>query len=908
MLRNSPRFLSVAVLFLYCTSFLHSQGPITTIAGNGLFRFTGNGGPATNAPLGRIGRVATDPTGNVYAVDLNNQLVVKISPAGLLTIVAGNGTQGYSGDGGPALNASFLGIIAVAADGAGNVFILDNGALPEIFPSGVCVVRRVDGGGTISTFAGTVGCGYSGDGGPAAQAQINRAQGISVDLKGNLYIADTGNNRVRKITPEGIISTVAGNGQCCYTGDGVQAASTALNSPYGVAADPNGVLYIADTFNDRVRRVGTDGFITTIAGGNGRGYSGDGGPARASMLNWPAGVALDSGGNLYIADMFNHRVRRVAPDGIIQTIAGNGTANFTGDGGSSQLATLNTPSGIASDAAGNIYIADSMNLRVRRVDPSGTITTFAGDGNYGFGGDGGQARAAILNRPSSVLVDPSGNVFISDTENNRVRKIAPNGVITTFAGGAAGGLAGDDGPATKALLRRPVGLALDSAGDLYIADSGNARVRKVDRNGTITTFVGNGASPGNGIGDGGPARDASFNSLYDIAFDTKGNLYIADPLAGRIREVSPGGTIRTLATGLFFPTAVTVDAADNVYASVGALQVSTRGGGVARISPNGTTTYLVSNFLRPGKIAIDAQGNLYVPESATIPGPTVSQVIEVSPGGAETVIAGSGEVGFTGDEGPASLAQLSSPTGVALDSAGNLYIADNGNNRIRKVFLNPASGLFQPNLQMTLDPGFYIAEVRLGEGEHAGYWGMEFLAPLGVLAGEFYLGGAIQQHNSAPGFGAIYLPFSQTVHVHVDARAADGGDNSTVGLGVRLLDASRTPMIPEQFGGASVDFTQMLPTGFYIFEVRGGEDSPIGNFQMVLGADQIAGGLNAGGFAKASTIGFAAFHVPTAQQVMIRVLGQPSYGAAGAGGLRLTLRDANRNVIATVPEGARFQP
>lgn len=532
----------------------------------------------------------------------------------------------------------------------------------------------------------------------------------------------------------------------------------------------------------------------------------------------------------------------------------------------------------------------------------GTITTIAGNGEIGFSGDGGQARAAVLNHPFSVLADASGNLYISDTDNNRVRKIAPNGVITTVAGGSAAGFSGDGGPATQALLNRPAGLALDSTGNLYIADSGNARVRKVDRNGIITTFAGNGASTANGNGDGGAAVNASFNYVADVALDATGNLYIADALDGRIRKVSPGGIITSIAQGgLFFPTAVTVDAAGNVYASVGALQISTRGGGVVRISPNGTITSLVGNFLRPGKIAIDAQGNLYVPESTAIPGPTVSQVILVAPGGAETVAAGSGEVGFAGDEGPAPLAQLISPTGVALDSAGNLYIADNGNNRIRKVFLNPASGLFQPNLQMTLDPGFYIAEVRLGEGEHEGYWGMEFLAPLGVLAGGFNLGGAIQQRNLPPGFGAIYVPFSQAVHVHVDAQAADGGDNSNVGLGVRLLDASRTSMIPEQFGGTSVDFTQMLPTGFYIFEVRGGESSPIENFQMALGANQFAGGVNVGGFAGPSTVGFGGFYVPAAQLVTIHVLGQPSYGADGAGGLRLTLRDASRNVIATVP-------
>ncbi len=923
--RKNDTYTIVAVLLLLLNAtFLRAQGTMTTVAGNGQFQFTGNGGPATSAPLGAIAGVATDPSGNVFAVDGNNHLVVKISGTGVLTIVAGNGTVGHSGDGGPATSASFIGPVAVAADGNGNVFVLDGGFAPEI-PAGVCVVRKVGGDGTISTFAGSAGCGFGGDGGPATQAFINRPQGISVDSIGNLYIADTGNNRIRKVTPQGIISTVAGNGQCCYTGDGVQATSTAINDPYGVAVDQNGVLYIADTFNDRVRRVGTDGLITTIAGGNGRGYSGDGGPATASMLNWPAGVALDGGGNIYIADMFNHRARKITPDGIIRTIAGTGTTNFTGDQGPSSLATLNTPTGIAVDIAGNIYIADSQNFRVRRIDASGTITTYAGNGDYGFGGDGGQARAAVLNHPFSVLADVSGNVYISDTGNNRVREIAPNGVITTVAGGSAGGFDGDGGPATRALLKSPAGLALDGDGNLYIADSGNARVRKIDRNGTISTFAGNGASPANGIGDGGPARDASFNYVGDVAFDAAGNLYIADALAGRIRKVSQGGTITTIATGLLFPTGVAVDAAGNVYASVGALQVSTRGGGVVRISPGGATTFLTGNFLRPGKIAIDARGNLYVPESTTIPGPTVSQVIQVPPGGAQSIFAGSGEVGFFGDEGPAPLAQLSSPTGVALDSAGNLYIADNGNNRIRKVsvnprFVEPQGTVFLSTTPGADCPGFYIAEVNLRPGFTGGFWGLEILLTAGdrLLQGGINLGGEFAANGGNPGFAAFNItnpadePQNVNINLNAQVLATGGFDAANFGMSVQIFQqvgTARTAVGAPIVGLPPFSVLRTLGPGFYVVGIQSLAGSPAGTYQLSLTTsftNRIGGGFKGGVDLGGMLIpddsgntapGFGAFCISQAQNVSLRSLAAPSYPGAGAGGLTLRVLDQNRGVV-----------
>jgi len=340
----------------------------------------------------------------------------------VLTIVAGNGTGGTGGGGGPATDASFRGPGALAVDSSGNLFFTDGFRVRKVTPQGI-----------ISTVAGSdklPNRGYSGEGGPATQASLSSPQGVAVDTNGNLYIADS--NRILKVNAQGIISTVAGNGQCCDTTDGVSATSVAVPFPSGVAVDQQGVIYIAQTLTSRIRRVGTDGIITTIAGG-----FGDGGPATAAMLYAPNGIALDGSGNLYIADLLNNRVRRVSPDGIIRTVAGTGVANFTGDQGPASLASINEPTGIAVDFSGDVYFGDSINYRVRKIDPLGTITTYAGNGNWNFAGEGGQARPAVLNNPLSVLVDPAGNVFLSDTNNNRVRRIAPDGVITTVAGGSA---------------------------------------------------------------------------------------------------------------------------------------------------------------------------------------------------------------------------------------------------------------------------------------------------------------------------------------------------------------------------------------------------------------------------------------------------------------------------------------
>jgi type IX secretion system substrate protein/Big-like domain-containing protein/NHL repeat-containing protein len=326
----------------------------------------------------------------------------------------------------------------------------------------------------ITTIAGNGTLGYSGDNGPATAALLYSASYAVPDKKGNVYISD-GNNVIRKIDQSGIIHNYGGNGSAGYGGDGIPATDSKLNDPNGLALDDTGNLFIADLNNVRIRKIDTTGIITTVAGTGAVGYSGDGIAATLSKLAEPADVAIDSMGNLYIADYGNSRIRKVT-SGSISTIAGTGTPGYSGDGLPATAAQIYTPNGVAVDGAGNIYIAELNN--VRKVNTLGIITTFAGSsgGIGGYGGDGGPATAALL-RPYDVATDNCGNVYITD--NNRVRKINPSGIITTIAGTGATGYSGDGFVATAALMDGPVGIRLDALMNIYFADANNNVIRKI---------------------------------------------------------------------------------------------------------------------------------------------------------------------------------------------------------------------------------------------------------------------------------------------------------------------------------------------------------------------------------------------------------------------------------------------
>jgi RHS repeat-associated protein len=331
----------------------------------------------------------------------------------------------------------------------------------------------------IKTVAGCGGNVFNGDGGHAIDANMGYLHGIAVDSAGNIYITDNANHRIRKVDTNGIITTVAGNGTFGFSGDGGPATDASLGEFYGVAVDNTGNIYIADTRYARIRKVDANGIITTVAGNGTFGFSGDGGPATDASLNGPLGLAVDDSGNIYIGDTANGRIRKVDTNGIITTVAGNGTSGFSGDGGSATVASLNRPVGLSVDNSGNIYISDNKNYRIRKVDTNGIITTVAGNGTSGFSGDGGSATDASLNNVWYLRVDGTGNIFIADLANNRIREVDTNGIITTVAGNGFRGFSGDNGPAIQAELNHPWGITADSTGNIYIADSNNSRIRKI---------------------------------------------------------------------------------------------------------------------------------------------------------------------------------------------------------------------------------------------------------------------------------------------------------------------------------------------------------------------------------------------------------------------------------------------
>ncbi|HKY75086.1 MAG TPA: NHL repeat-containing protein [Acidimicrobiia bacterium] len=337
-------------------------------------------------------------------------------------------------------------------------------------------------GGVIRTVAGSNTRGYAGDGGSATSAAFDQPRAAAVGPDGSVYIADTFNHRVRRVDPRGAVTTLAGTGQAAYSGDGGPAGAATLHWPHGVAVDPSGAgLYIADSANHRIRRVDLgSGVITTVAGGAAAGWAGDGGPAIAAQLEDPKAVWAAQSGEVFIADSGNERIRRIDRSGTISTIAGTGVPGYSGDGGPASAAQFDGPRGVSGDSAGNLYVADDNNHRIRRIDPAGVVTTLAGTGAPGYAGDGGPARSAQLRNPRGVAVDGRGNVFIADSMNARIRMVDSAGAISTVAGCGRHGFGGDGGPATVARMFEPRGVAVGPAGHLFVADTYNDRIRRVE--------------------------------------------------------------------------------------------------------------------------------------------------------------------------------------------------------------------------------------------------------------------------------------------------------------------------------------------------------------------------------------------------------------------------------------------
>ncbi len=494
--------------------------------------YAGDGGLATRASVMNSHSVAVDEDGNIYIADTLNNRIRKVEAAtGNITTIAGNGTIDFSGDGGPATKASLSFPAGIAAGSDGTLYFAD---------SGNRVVRKISPNGVILTVAGRAGqSGFSGDGGPATRATLDFPVGVALDAKGALYIADTGSQRIRKVSPEGIMTTVAGNGHCCFSGDGRVATNSDFSLPYDITADRAGNLYIVDRDSQRILRVdGKNGIMTTVAGNGVSGYSGDGGPALQASLANPMGMAISRDGSLFIADHGNHRIRKVdAITRMISTVAGNGVQDLTGDGGPATEASLNSPTGVALDSEGKLYISDTGNQCVRVVDLSnGLINAIAGTGNSGFSGDGGPATKADLANPTGLAFDEEGHLYIADSDNDRIRKVdLKTGVITTVSGNGNSGLQGDGGQAVEASLRYPAGISIDQD-ILYIADTGHHLIRIVSlKTGIIASLAGSGRSGWGG--DGGPSTEAFLSSPHGITLDPL-SIYIADTDNRLIRKVA----------------------------------------------------------------------------------------------------------------------------------------------------------------------------------------------------------------------------------------------------------------------------------------------------------------------------------------------------------------------------------
>ena len=796
---------------------------ITTVAGNGSEGYSGDGGAATNAEFFFANGVAVDAYGNLYIADSSNNRIRRVDTNGIITTVAGNGNAGYSGDGGPATNASLEYPNGVALDPVGKLYIadLENDR-----------IRKIDTNGIITTVAGNDTEGYSGDGGAATNASLFYPAGVDLDAVGNLYIADQNNNRIRMVATNGIISTVAGNGNYGYSGDGGQATNASLHAPEGMALEALGDLYIVDAGNNRIRMVATNGIITTVAGNGNYGYSGDGGTATSASLG-PVGMAMDASGDLYIADGNNQRILKVLMGGsfpsltlssvftnyagnysvtvtspygsvtsavatltvvlppsilfqpasqvvlpgsnatfsvtatgtppfyyswyfdstnllqagtnttlvvsnantvdagnydvvitndygtvtsgaanlivayppvitsgpsnqtvlpgnnivftvsvgatpgpfsyqwqqnginlpitnfTISTVAGNGPAGYTGDGVLATNTGLDLPKSVAIDSTGNLYIADTSNGRLRMVGTTGIISTLLSG----------------LDLPKGVAVDALGNIYIANTDNNIILKLATNGSQTQVAGNGGYGFSGDGGRATSAQLRYPQGVSVDSAGDLYIADYNNNRIRRVGTNGVITTVAGNGTA--GYFGDGAAATNAGLYDPSAVALDALGNLYIADAGNRCVRKVYTNGIISTVAGN-------------------GTSGFSGDGGAAVRAELN-----------NPSGLAFDAYGNLFIADTGN------ERIRLVGTNGFITTVAGNGLVGHSGDGGVARSAELDAPSGLAFDASGNLFIADTSNSRIREARPVPTLTL---NSVSSINAGNYTVVVTTPYG------------------------------------------------------------------------------------------------------------------------------------------------------------------------------------------------
>ena len=792
---NTPQGLSVdssgnvyvADTYNNTIRMITPAGVVTTLAGspNGIGYLDGTGGAARfNLPR----RPALDSAGNLYVADTGNNVIRKITPAGVVTTLAGTWYAGSKGDSdGKGMAARFNEPQGVAVDGSGNLYVADtfNGSVRKITPDGTvatlagspagngssdgqgsaalffgllgvaadsagnvyvadaynATIRRITPDGTVTTLAGMAQARGSTDG-TGSSAYFFKPSSVAYDGSGNVYVADTANNTIRKVTLDGVVTTLAGtagtSGYIDATGSDAR-----FSSPAGVAADSSGNVYVADTGNNTIRKVTAAGAVTTLAGSQLNNGSRDG-TGRAALFDTPTGMAVDISGNVYVADVNNDTIRKVTPAGVVTTIGGAagiiGSTDGTGSG-----ALFNTPHAVAVDNAGNIYVADTFNNTIRKGVPAsgttnqttstssvqgtgtdssgstggtqtgtsgssggtgstqtGTSGSSGGTGTTGStGSSSGTGSATLFRYPTSVIKDSAGNLYVADASNNIIQKVTSGGLVSTLAGSS--GLAGmQDGSGTGALFNQPNGIALDSAGNVYVADTGNATIRRVTSTGVVTTVAGTPSNRGNVDGTGTAAQ---FNYPLGIAVDGSGNLYVADAYTNTIRKITSAGVATTFAGAALirgdadgagsaaqfnYPSGVAVDTAGNVYVAdtyndtirriTAAGTVSTLAGS-AGISGANDGTGIYALFNQPVGVTVDGTGNVYVADTVNC------TIRKVASSGAVTTLAGTAGIAGLGD-GAGSSALFNQPRGITVDSTGNLYVADTGNATIRQIAAN----------------------------------------------------------------------------------------------------------------------------------------------------------------------------------------------------------------------------
>ena len=587
--------------------------------------FPADGAKAIDAPLYQVQSVSADTSGRIIFADPGNHVVLRINADATITVLAGNGLEGFSGDGGPARSASLNRPSDAVMDSAGNLYIYDefNHRIREVTPDGV-----------IKTILGTGVISETGDGGPALSATVGYSDRLAVDSANNLYISNQ--CQIRRITKDGIVAVFAGNTSCGHAGDGFPALQVSM-SPGGMAFDTSGDLYFAEPSQNYVRKIGTNGIVSTIAGG--------------ANMPFPHSVAVDRTGNVFYSLVNAEVVRKLAPDGTNSIVVGSGQYGYAGDGGPAAQARLFFPRGLAIDGSGNLNIADSGNFRIRRVR-GGNIETTSGNGQFRSVPDGTSAQQAFLFGPDDLAFDQSGNLLISEVSFSKVAQVqAADNSFHVLAGIGVSGSGGLNGPATQALLSYPRQLATDSQGAIYFTDNGNSTVYKLSTDGTLHLIAGE-TFVSSYTGDHGPATSATFIYAYGIAIDASGAIFVSDVSANVIRRIGPDGTITT-------------------YAGTGTAGFSGDHGPASAAQLNS-----------PWGIAIDSQGNLLICDSGN------NRVRKVDPTGIITTLAGTGAAASTGDGGLASKAAINDPFGIAIDPNGGFLLITSFATMIRRIDAN----------------------------------------------------------------------------------------------------------------------------------------------------------------------------------------------------------------------------